>query len=216
MGFSMWSGRRLAGLVVLVALAFVVAPVWGAPPPTPSFTLVPVDPYASYPPYACLTADPRRRGAEGFAHLVMNAYPATGRGDAWAPCDTHGPGSLHHGGRAWDWVLAEDGAVAGPEAQATAAELLDWLLETQAGEPHARARRLGIVEIIWFERLWTSGARAWAPYQAGACPDPSASNTSCHRDHVHFGFSKAGADGNTSWWQGLLGWLQSTLAELIP
>jgi hypothetical protein len=59
-------------------------------------------------------------------------------------------------------------------------------------------------------------ARSWTTYTAGACPDPAESNTVCHRDHVHFGFSKAGSDGRTSWWQGLRGWAQSTLAELLP
>ena len=94
-------------------------------------------------------------------------------------------------------------------------ELVGWLTQPVDGVADARARRLGIVEIIWFDQRWSSQTKAWLPYNEQGCPDPAASNTGCHRDHVHFGFSAAGADGNTSWWRGDLGLVLSTLDTLV-
>jgi len=194
---------------------FSASPSQALPPPTPHFE-VSADLYGKLPAYECLQTDPHRSGVERFASMVLAAYPSTQRGDVWAPCNTHGATSLHHAGRAWDWVLANDGEVASPEARGKANELLGWLLEPVNGQRNARARRLGMVEVIWFNQLWTTQSRSWVPYSLANCSDPRESNTACHRDHVHFGFSRAGADGNTSWWHGLYGLILSTIDWLLP
>lgn len=151
--------------------------------------------------------------------MVLSTYPQTQSGDAWAPCSSprHMSTSNHHAGRAWDWFIAPEGSRASSAERAAPDELVQWLLETVDGEPHMRARRLGIVEIIWFDQLWQSraGYRYLRPYPLQGCPDPNASNTGCHRDHVHFGFSTAGANGQTTWWQGLAGLLLSTVGWLL-
>jgi hypothetical protein len=147
--------------------------------------------------------------------MVLEAYPESTSGDIWAPCDTHAPFSLHHAGRAWDWFITAPGNRATDSEKLIADELINWLLEPVDDVPHMRLRRLGIVEIIWFDRLWTTESRSWESYTFNGCPGPNVSNTTCHRDHVHFGFTVQGANGHTSWWLGLLGWLLSLLGVLL-
>ncbi len=149
--------------------------------------------------------------------MVLATYPHTSSGDAWAPCDSpsHIGTSNHHAERAWDWFIAPEGTRASAEQRAAPDELIEWLLAPEGGIPHMRARRLGIVEIIWFDQIWQSRTRIWRTYPLQGCPDPNANNTGCHRDHVHFGFSVAGADGHTTWWRGLEGWVLSTAGWII-
>ena len=211
--------RRAIAVVVGAASLVILVPATAVatPPSTPTFGTAPVDPYGAYPLYACDTSDPRRAGSEGFRSMVLAAYPASWSGDLWSPCNSpnHISTSAHHAGRAWDWFITATGNRAGLAERAIADELLAWLLEPLDGVIHARARRLGIVEIIWFDQRWSAQTKAWLPYNLQGCPDPAASNTGCHRDHVHFGFSAAGADANTTWWRGDLGWVLSSLDTLI-
>ncbi len=204
-------------IVAAVVVALVPSAAWATPPATPAFGSAPVDPYGAYPLYACDTADPQRAGAEGFRTMVLAAYPSSWSGELWAPCNSpnHVSTSLHHSGRAWDWFVTAMGDRAGSVERAMADELLAWLLEPLDGVADARARRLGMVEIIWFDHRWSAHTKAWLPYNQQGCPDPAASNTGCHRDHVHFGFSAAGADANTTWWRGDAGWLLSSVDSLL-
>jgi hypothetical protein len=97
-------------------------------------------------------------------------------------CDPTRTTSKHHEGRAWDWH---------PKSEQTADALLAALLATDAeGHPHAAARRAGLRTIIFKSRIWHSGRRRWTPYK-GANP---------HDDHVHFGFSRDGGAGLTSFY----------------
>lgn len=107
------------------------------------------------------------------------------------------PPSEHHEGRAWDWMMPEPALERGQA-------VVDELLATSAeGEPHALARRAGVMFLIFNRRMWRAyphaGAPAgsWAPY-GGASP---------HTDHVHVSFSRAGAAGATS----LYPWLRARL-----
>jgi hypothetical protein len=205
----------VVGAAMLITLAPV--PAGATPPSTPAFGAAPVDEYGAAPFYECNIIDPRRAGAEGFRGMVLAAYPTSWSGELWSPCNSpnHISTSSHHAGRAWDWFVTATGDRAGTAERAIADELLAWLLEPLDGVAHARARRLGIVEIIWFDQRWSAQTRAWLPYNLQGCPDPAASNTGCHRDHVHFGFSAAGADANTSWWRGEAGWVVSSLDTLL-
>lgn len=198
-------------------IAFDSGAAWATPPATPSFFGIPVEPYPSPATYECSTVDPHRVGASNFRAMVLDAYPASTSGDLWAACDSaaHVKSSYHHAGRAWDWFLTGPGQRPTRAQRAMGDELTDWLLATVNGTPHMRLRRLGITEVIWFERIWLATTTAWQPYTTGGCPDPNVSNTTCHRDHVHFSFSVEGADGDTSWWQGIIGWLKATLGSLL-
>jgi hypothetical protein len=96
------------------------------------------------------------------------------------PCAGHA-NSYHIEGRALDFYVNADE----PRAQA----IVNWMLAAdEYGNPEARARRWGIIEIIWKDLIWVAG-EGWRP-----CP-------SCgpHYDHIHFSFSRAGALAQTSW-----------------
>lgn len=94
--------------------------------------------------------------------------------------------SEHEQGRAWDLMTnsLEHGQA-----------IVDALLAPEGAEPDALARRAGIMYMIWNKRMWRAyphaglPAGSWAPYTGGE---------SAHTDHIHFSFSRAGADGETS------------------
>jgi hypothetical protein len=204
-------------IVGALVVALIPSAASATPPPTPAFGSAPVDPYGAFPLYQCDLVDPHRAGAEGFRSMVLAAYPASWSGDLWAPCNSpnHISTSTHHAGRAWDWFVTTMGNRSEGVERAMADELLAWLLEPVDGVADARARRLGIVEMIWFDHRWSAQTKAWRPYNEQGCPDPAANNTGCHRDHVHFGFSTAGADANTTWWRGDAGWVLSSADSFL-
>lgn len=153
-------------------------------PATPTFA-GDVDGYAGYAGQSSCssTAQP---GVTAFRELVVATYPCLGSGSINRGCSVGGK-SEHKEGRAWDWPVNVGHAA--PEA------LLGWLLASDAqGNPHAMARRLGLMYIIWNRKIWKAyqPSKGWQSY-SGASP---------HTDHVHFSFSWAGAKKQTSFWQG--------------
>ncbi|MFJ8039657.1 hypothetical protein ACIRBX_03965 [Kitasatospora sp. NPDC096147] len=101
-------------------------------------------------------------------------------------------GYEHMEGRALDWM--NNASV--PAEAARVQKVLDWMLATDAdGNAHAMARRLGIAYVIWNERVINlyDSDKSWKTYTC----DGSAGG--CHRNHVHFAFSWAGANRQTSW-----------------
>jgi hypothetical protein len=69
--------------------------------------------------------------------------------------------------------------------------IAELLASDDEGNAHALARRFGIRSVIWQRRIWTAPAADFVPYY-GDNP---------HTDHVHYGFSWAGAMGETSGYQ---------------
>ena len=142
-----------------------------------------------------------RPGIVAFADwLDRNA-----RGVSWGSyrCEMWGrnQASLHAEGRALDWHL--DAAV--PADKREADRLVDLLLAPDAaGNTHALARRMGIQEIIWDCGYWGAGMEDLKPYAACLTQKGrkrrGVSATVAHRDHVHFGMTKAGAAARTSFW----------------
>lgn len=96
--------------------------------------------------------------------------------------------SEHEQGRAWDLMTnsLEHGQA-----------IVDALLAPEGAEPHALARRAGIMYMIFGGKMWRAyphgglPSGSWSPYSGGE-------SGSMHYDHIHFSFSKAGADGQTS------------------
>lgn len=139
----------------------------------------PAEPYAPLEPVA--TCDPTPKpGVIAFRNWVIENWGGVSAGIARG-CDVGDP-SKHHEGRAWDWTAPD---------KATADELLLELLAPEGPELEALARRAGLRTIIWWGQIWIAG-RGWIPYTGNP-----------HRDHVHFGFSWAGARGETSFYQEL-------------
>ena len=103
------------------------------------------------------------------------------------PCDVGGA-SHHHEGRAWDWAMdAND-----PSDAAAVDRTLRWLKDTRIGWP---ARRAGLQYIIWDGKIWGWDDPYSKPREyTGASP---------HRDHVHFSFTRPGAQGETSFYRWL-------------
>jgi hypothetical protein len=78
------------------------------------------------------------------------------------------------------------------------------LAPDRLGTPQALARRMGVEEIIWDCGYWSAGRTSFSDYRP--CfnrkgrriehVDP----TQAHRNHIHFGLTKAGAAARTSFW----------------
>jgi hypothetical protein len=110
--------------------------------------------------------------------------------------------SLHAENRAVDWHLnALD-----PRQKRHANALIGLLLAPdRLGNPHALARRMGVEEIIWDCSYWGAGMTQFKPYtpcyDKRGRPKKRMNVTIAHRDHIHFGLTKAGARGKTSFWR---------------
>lgn len=161
------------------------------PPVAPGLADVPMDPVTPYVPQNSCD-DVLKPGVAKFEALIETTYPGTGSSGDAVPCGTDGTISEHFEGRAWDWTVSVRDATQKADADA----LTGWLMADNG----AMARRLGIMYMIWDDRIWGvyNTAAGWRNYSG--CPTGNA--TSCHEDHVHFSFSWAGAQARTSWWSG--------------
>jgi hypothetical protein len=109
--------------------------------------------------------------------------------------------SEHKEGRALDWMIS----VRNSSQKATADSFISWLLATDRfGNKHAMARRMGVMYIIWNNKMWRAydPGRGWAEYQGCSSKTSTGNDTTCHRDHVHLSFTWAGANAKTSFYTG--------------
>jgi len=128
------------------------------------------------------------------------------RGVFWGSyrCGKWGEGeaSLHAENRAVDWHLDASSAT-DRRAARTLIRLL--LAPDTVGTPHALARRMGIEEIIWDCSYWGAGMTQFKPYSPcfneHGDPRKRVNKTVAHRDHIHFGLTKAGAAARTTFWR---------------
>jgi hypothetical protein len=132
-----------------------------------------------------------QRHAEGV-------FWGTYRCERWGPHEA----SLHAEGRAVDWHLD----VSDPSDRRAARRLIElFLAPDKVGTPHALARRMGVEEMIWDCSYWGAGMQDFIPYRA--CENEHGeirrhmNPTTAHRNHIHFGLSKAGAMRRTSYWE---------------
>ena len=75
------------------------------------------------------------------------------------------------------------------------------------GAPHALARRMGVMYVIWNDHMYAAWDQfAAEDYLSGGCRTLTrCSATLRHRDHVHISLSTTGAKGQTSWYLERLG-----------
>jgi peptidoglycan hydrolase-like protein with peptidoglycan-binding domain len=109
--------------------------------------------------------------------------------------------SEHYEGRAVDWFVS----VRNPVQAARATAVLNWLFAPDAaGNRYANARRLGVMYVIWNNKIWGSYSAdlGWRAYSNCSSRTEPASDTGCHRDHIHISLSWAGAMKRTSFWTG--------------
>jgi len=137
-----------------------------------------------------------RPGTLALGRLLVRTYPNTSFGGAYA-CGTDGTRSEHYDGRAIDWM----NSIRVPVQAEQAASVLKFLLATDKyGNKFAMARRMGIMYIIWDNRIWGAWSGTWEDYNGcSKTPSPSMDNA-CHRNHLHFSLSWDGALGRTSFW----------------
>ncbi|WP_292604929.1 hypothetical protein [Nocardioides sp. REDSEA-S30_B4] len=82
--------------------------------------------------------------------------------------------------------------------------LKDVLAEDHRERPAAKARRMGIMYIIWNDQMYAAW-RGFEPtdYLSSSCKrKKKCSKTLRHRDHVHISLSRQGGFGNTSFYEG--------------
>ncbi|QBX55993.1 hypothetical protein EXE58_11320 [Nocardioides seonyuensis] len=165
------------------------------------YVLLPMEDYSGYQPQTRC----RRRAKTGV--LVLADW-LVARGGGYGPISRSCSGSStseHKESRAFDWLLdAND-----PAQAAVAQAFLDEILAPDdTGQPHALARRMGIMYVIWDDRMWASydGFEEERYLSSGCRSRRRCSPTLRHRDHVHISLSRKGAKGMTSWYaaQGLV------------
>ena len=194
--------RRLASAgVILAAFAatIVAAPTPAAAVPTPSTPRglpAAIEPLATY--VAVASCDPRAKpGITALGKKLVASYP----GSSYAIARTCGtsPTSEHNDGRAIDWMVS----VRYPTRRAQATATLNWLFAKDAsGRPYANARRLGVMYIIWNNKMWRAydPTAGWREYKSCSTHPAPSYDTTCHRDHIHISLSWEGAMARTSFW----------------
>lgn len=157
----------------------------------------PVEDLAAYDPMTRCARAPKA-GSTALGAWLVRTYGGGG-GATWRPCS--GGTSEHEDGRAIDWTLDATDPAAAARAQTF---LTKVLAPDRRGNVAARARRMGIMYVIWNDTMYPAwNGFAPEPYQSSGCPDVSAcSPTLRHRDHVHVSLSRAGAKARTSWYVG--------------
>src|SRR4051795_2795659 len=192
-------GLLLAGTVLAALLVGATeAHAANRVPPTPSGLPSAIEPFAAYVEQtAC---DPTRRpGTVRLARLLADTYRSYS-GASWGAtyaCGTDGDRSEHYDGRAIDWMVS----VRSAPQYAAAKAALGWLLATdRAGHQAAMARRLGVMYLIYNNRMWGSWDGRWHDYNNCAHRTSRADDNACHRTHVHISLSWNGATGHTSFW----------------
>ena len=157
--------------------------------------LMPVEDYAGYQPQTRCSQKPK-------PGVLLLAAAITARGGGYGPISRTCTGSStseHKESRAFDWLLdATD-----PTDRALADALLDELLAPDdTGATHALARRMGIMYVIWNDRMYASynGFEQRAYLSSGCRSKRRCSPTLRHRDHMHISLTREAAKGLTSWY----------------
>lgn len=185
--------------LLATVLAALLSALLVAPGPA-AVAVTPVEDYADYQPQT--RCSPRAKpGTVALARWVVRRHGGS-QGPISRPCKVGGV-SEHKEGRALDWVL--DAGRKKDRRRARA--FLDQVFATDgAGNAHAKARRMGIMYVIWDDRMWASYDRFdRRRYLSSSCTSVKAcSKTLRHRDHMHISLSRRGGAGRTSWYDGRL------------
>jgi hypothetical protein len=158
----------------------------------------PVEPYAGYQPQTACAPKPKA-GTQALGRWVVRSYGG-GYGRISSSC-RGGSVSEHKEGRAFDWSL--DAARAADRARAS--RFLSRIFAAgPTGEPAELARRMGVMYVIWNDRIYASYDQFRArPYKSSSCKKlAGCSKTLRHRDHVHISLTRGGGLGRTSWYVG--------------
>ena len=171
------------------ASAAPTVPSLKAPSGLPS-AIEPLAPYVAQ--VACQPG--YRAGTLALGRLLVATYPNTSFG---GPRDCGAGRSEHYDSRALDWMNSIRSSVQGAQAHS----VVDFLLATDSrGNKFANARRIGLMYMIWNNKIWGTWSGKWEEYNGCLSKPQSTYDTACHRDHMHFSLSWNGAIGRTSFW----------------
>jgi peptidoglycan hydrolase-like protein with peptidoglycan-binding domain len=189
-----------AGLTAAIAAPPAAATLRAPAPPVPAGLPTAIEPLGGYvEQVACQPA--ARRGTLRLARLLARPYRDYGGAtfSTGYACGTDGTRSEHYDGRAIDWMVD----VHNTRQHAAAEAVIRWLLGTDAaGNRFAMARRLGVMYVIYDNRMWGAWDGRWEEYNnCSHLPAPAYDN-SCHRTHMHISLTWDGAMGRTSFWTG--------------
>jgi len=109
--------------------------------------------------------------------------------------------SEHYDGRALDWMVSIRNKSQGRKGD----QFTQWLTMTRGLEVGAMARRLGVMYVIWRDRIWKQyqADKGWQKYYDCGTRQKQRwfYDRPCHRDHVHISMNWPGARKKTSWWR---------------
>ena len=188
-----WTGPLTSAGAATPVAAAVVVRLPTAPAGLPSG----IEPLARYVgSNSCDASD--KPGSTAVGQFLKVTYPGTSYGISRS-CATDT--SEHYEGRAVDWMTN----VRIPQEKANAEAAIAWLLaKDTAGNPYANARRLGVMYLIWNNKIWGAyrPADGWQSYQScdTAAKAAAGLDNACHRNHIHISLSWEGAMGRTSFW----------------
>ena len=189
----------LAGLLVLALTVAAAAPAEARVPRAPRRYSAAIEALAPY--VGQTSCDPHlKKGTAELGRLLARTY----RGTRWQStyrCGTDGSRSEHYEGRAIDWMVSVRNRATLAEGRAFAT----WLLGTDRyGHRFAMARRLGVMYIIFDNRMWGAWDGRWHDYNGctGKRLSGRVYDNACHRTHMHISLSWNGARGLTTFWTG--------------
>lgn len=159
----------------------------------------PIEDYAPYQPATRCSPTPKP-GTVMLGRWIVRRYGGAFGGISRRPC-SKGSTSEHYEGRAFDWTVS---ATNREDRRRVARFLRGLFAEDQAGNADARARRMGVMYVIWDDRIY-SAWREFRPerYKSSGCKRiRTCSPTLRHRDHVHISITRRAARGRTSWYAG--------------
>ena len=160
-----------------------------------------IEDYAPYQPQT--KCSPKAKpGTKALLRYVVHHFGGAPGGIS-RPCSDAST-SEHQEGRAFDWTLDAEKDTDRASAQA----FLDFVFAADAaGDEDARARRMGIMYLIWDDHIYS----AWnqfepSDYLSSSCKKlAKCSKTLRHRDHLHVSLTRQAGKGLTSWYAGRLG-----------
>ena len=176
-----------AGLLTLAVLLAPASPAVAAE----------IEDYARYVPQERCKPQPKP-GTKALARWLLRR--GGGEGPMSRSCESGGT-SEHKEGRAFDWTLD----ASRKKDRRLARAFLDLAFaEDKHGNTDAKARRMGIMYVIWNDHMYA----AWDEfrkddYLSSSCRSrKKCSKTLRHRDHLHLSLSRPGGKGLTSWYDG--------------
>ncbi len=193
--------RRGLRAVVVTALVSTTASLVGPAlvpslaPAASAWTEAPED-YASYEPEDGCRSRPLA-GTSELASWIDRSFAGGAARATMRACSSST--SEHQDGRAIDWTMDADRRA---QRREVARFLAKVFADDRDGERHALARRMGIMYVIWNDRMYASYRTFEArDYLSSSCRTVErCSKTLRHRDHVHLSLSQRGGRGLTSWY----------------